>query len=92
MPPCKIVVLTPVWPMNQRQRSFAALLPASQAPHCAIGANQIPIEPAEPGAPIPRLPSLAAFERRPVVRVDSVVMGRHPKPVTIPDILDIASL
>jgi hypothetical protein len=54
MPPCKIVVLTPVWPMNQRQRSFAALLPASQAPHCAIGANQISIEPAEPGCPTPR--------------------------------------
>ena len=53
MSPCKIVVLTPVWPMNRRQRSFAALLPASQAPHCAIGANQISIEPAEPGAPLP---------------------------------------
>ena len=67
MPPCKIV----------------ALLHASQAPHCAIGANQISIEPAEPGVlRSPRLPSLAAFERRPVVRVDSVVMGRHPKPVT----------
>ena len=29
---------------------------------------------------------VTAFERRPVVRVDSVVMGRHPKPVTEADL------
>lgn len=31
---------------------------------------------------IPRFPSLAAFGHRPSVRVASVVVGRHPKPVT----------
>jgi hypothetical protein len=36
-----------------------------QALVAPVGARQIPIAPAEPGAPIPRLPSLAAFERRP---------------------------
>jgi hypothetical protein len=36
-----------------------------QALVAPVGARQIPIAPADPGAPIPLLPSLAAFERRP---------------------------
>ena len=36
-----------------------------QALVAPLRARQIPIAPAEPGAPIPRPPSLAAFERRP---------------------------
>jgi len=31
----------------------------------------------------PRLHSLAAFERRPLVLVEASVLGRHPKPVTL---------
>ena len=48
-----------------RPHSFAASTPAASAPCCTPSADQFPIEPAEPGAPIPRLPSLAGFERRP---------------------------
>jgi hypothetical protein len=81
--PCKIVTLTLVWPMHRRQRSFAALLHASQAPHCAIDANQISIEPAEPGVPhSPRLPSLAGFGCRPITTLSSRTTGRRSKPVT----------
>jgi hypothetical protein len=50
---------------SHRRHSFAASTPAAPAPCCTPSADQFPIEPAEPGAPIPRLPSLAAFERRP---------------------------
>ena len=56
---------------------------------CFIGpllhAQCRPIEPAEPGAPIPRLPSLADFERRPRC-VATLAMGRRPKSVTQPDL------
>ena len=50
---------------SHRRHSSAASTPAAPALCCTPSASQFPIEPAEPGAPIPRLPSLAAFERRP---------------------------
>ena len=53
---------------SHRRHSCAAATPAAPAPSCTVSATQFPIEPAEPGAPIPRLRSLAAFERRPSVR------------------------
>ena len=69
---------------SHRRHSFAASTPAAPAPCCTVSASQFPIEPAEPGAPIPRLPSLAAFERRPRCAWRGRV-GRHPKPVTVGD-------
>ena len=45
---------------HPRQRCAPHKLPVAP-----IAASQIPIAPADPGAPSPRLPSLAAFQRRP---------------------------
>ena len=47
----------PVVPAN----SFAASASAAPAPCCTVSASQFPIEPAEPGAPIPRLPCMGFF-------------------------------
>ena len=50
---------------SHRRHAFAASTSAAPATCCTVSASQFPIESAEPAAPIPRLPSLAAFERRP---------------------------
>ena len=55
----------PLWPLVRPQASSAAAPRTSQCARCTDGASQIPIAPADPGAPNSRLPSLAAFERRP---------------------------
>jgi hypothetical protein len=61
-------------------------------PHQRPRPHQNLVEPAAPLASrLPRFPSLAAFGRRPLVRVASFAMGRHPKPVTSPDSCSAAS-
>ena len=70
-----------------RHLPVAACLPppaaASIRARCTAAASQIPIAPAEPGAPHPA-PSFPGGFRTPApVRVERSSMGRHPKPVTL---------
>jgi hypothetical protein len=63
--PCKINISMPLSPLLRPQGSSGAALRTPQGARHTHGASQIPIEPADPAAPDPRPPSLAAFERRP---------------------------
>ena len=65
--PCKSAVLMPVWARNGCQRSPAAADAGFTGARCTDGASQIPIAPAEPGAPHPA-PSFPGGFRTPARR------------------------
>jgi hypothetical protein len=67
----------------------SALAPGLRDLRCAGRASQTPIAPADRGAPIPRFPSLAAFERRPSGLGACGKLSERagiPKPVTLSDV------
>jgi hypothetical protein len=62
-------------PPRYHRRRRAAEAPAGA--RCTV-----PLAPPDPGAPLPRFPSLAAFGRRPRCLSRCPHWGRHPKPFT----------